>query len=161
MPPPHIKAQCYNALVRPVLDYGSCIWDPHLATQTQKLEKLHKRAARFVTGNRTLEHGNTKINMNTLGWHPLRERRAKLKLISFFKILHDHSFCNKSDLIPTNSPRRPNCFLVPHSSTNPHLYSFFPSTIRLWNSLPPDFKEITSLSTFKEALESITITEAY
>merc|ERR1712240_217962 len=57
--PSHIKTQCYNSLVRPILDYGSCVWDPHLVTQTKKLEKIHKRAARFATGNHIMEHGNT------------------------------------------------------------------------------------------------------
>ena len=111
--PPHIKAQCYNSLVHPILDYGSCVWDPHLVTQIQKLEKIHKRAARFVTGNHTLEHGNTKLNMDTLGWHPLQERRAKLKLTLFYKILNNLCLTDKSDLIPTNSPRRPFSFFVP------------------------------------------------
>ena len=108
--PPHIKAQCYNSLVRPILDYGSCVWDPHLVTQIQKIEKIHKRAARFVTGNQILEHGNTKLNMNSLGWYPLQERRAKLKLTFLYKIINNLSISNKSDLIPTNSPRRPFCF---------------------------------------------------
>ena len=83
--PSHIKTQCYNSLVRPILDYGSCVWDPHLVTQTKKLEKIHKRAARFATSNYIMEHGNTKKNMKTLDWYPLQERRAKQKTILFFK----------------------------------------------------------------------------
>ena len=60
----HIKAQCYNSLVRPILDYGSCIWDPSLPCNADiKIrKKIHKRDARFVTGNNTFEHGNTKFN---------------------------------------------------------------------------------------------------
>ena len=40
-----------------------------------------------MTGNQTFEHGNTKFNMDTLGWYPLQERRAKFKLI-LYKILN-------------------------------------------------------------------------
>ena len=159
--PSHIKQQCYYSLVRPILDYGSCVWDPHLATQTQKLELINKRAARFATGNRTMVHGNTKLNMDNLGWCPLQERRAKLKVTLLYKILNNLSIVNKSDLIPTNSPRRPYCFLVPHSSKDPHLHSFFPSTIRLWNSLPLIIKNSTSLSGFKEAVDKHIITKSY
>ena len=93
-----------------------------------------------------------KLNMNNLGWCPLQERRAKLKVTLLYKILNDLSIVNKTDLIPTNSPSRPYCFLVPHSSKDPHLHSFFPSTIRFLNSLPLIIKNSSSLSGFKEAV---------
>ena len=157
--PSHIKHQCYNFLVRSILDYGSCVWDPHLAMQTKKLELINKRAVGFATGNRAMVHGNTKLNMNNLGWRPLQERRVKL-LSLFYKILNDLSIINKTDLIPTNSPRRP-CFLVPHSSKDPHPRSFFPSTIRFWNSLPLIIKNPSCLSGFKEAVDLHSIITSY
>ena len=136
--PPHIKAQCYNSLVRPILEYGCCAWDPHLVTQIDKLEKINKRAARFVTGNHTREHGNTRKNMKSLGWQPLQERRAKLKVTMLFKI--------KEDLI---------------ASKDCHLFSFFPSAIRLWNTIPDSVKAADSLSGFKSAIENYTISSSY
>ena len=102
----------FNSLVRPILDYGSCVWDPHLVTQTQKLEK---HATRFVTENHIFEHGNSKMNMDILGWYQaLQERRAKLKLILFYSI----KFSTTTSVSPTNpdySPRRPFSFLGPRS----------------------------------------------
>ena len=77
--PPHVKEQCYNALVRPILEYGCTAWDPYRNYQIELLEKINKRAARFVTGNYKREHGNTKKNMEALGWPPLSERRCKQK----------------------------------------------------------------------------------
>ena len=61
--PTNIKSACYQALVRPVLEYGSVVWDPHYTTDIVKFEKIQKRAARFATGNYALEPGNTKSNM--------------------------------------------------------------------------------------------------
>merc|ERR1712240_869375 len=61
-------------------------------------------------GNHTMVHGNTKINMDNLGWCPLQERRSKLKIPLLFKITKDLSIVNKTDLTLTNSPRRPSCF---------------------------------------------------
>ena len=83
----HIKAQCHNPLVRPILDYGSCVWDPQLVTQIQKLEKIHKRSARFLTGNHTFKHRNTKLN---IGWYPLQERRPNQSILQNSKqpLLH-------------------------------------------------------------------------
>ena len=77
--------KCYNSLVRPILDYGSCVWDPHLVTQTQKLEKIHKRAARFVTGNHLMEHRNMKKILTLLAGTLCKREEPNRKPSSFMK----------------------------------------------------------------------------
>ena len=68
-----VKEQCFNALVRPILDYGATAWDPYRDYQVKKLENVNKRAARFVTGNHNRVHGETERNMRTLGWPPFQK----------------------------------------------------------------------------------------
>ena len=46
--PPNVKAAAYKGLVRPVLEYGSSVWDTH--GLQEELEKVQNRAAR-LTGN--------------------------------------------------------------------------------------------------------------
>ena len=41
----NIKAKCYKALVRPILEYASISWDPHTKTNIQKLEAVQRWAA--------------------------------------------------------------------------------------------------------------------
>jgi len=101
--PEHVKADCYKTLVRPILEYGSAVWDPHHQVDIDNLEQIQKRAARFTTGNYTQETGNTKINMQKLKWKPLEERRAIIKLNLFYKckmklidIHTDHLVLSKS-----------------------------------------------------------------
>ena len=48
----------YKCLVRPILEYGSSFWDPHYECLIDDLEKVQKRAARFVTRNYTYEKGS-------------------------------------------------------------------------------------------------------
>ena len=157
--PPHIKIKLYNALVRPILEYGCSAWDPYRKYQIEQLEKINKRAARFVTGNHKREHGETEKNMVTLGWPPLLERRNKIKLTMLFKIKSNLVHVPIDDLHP--NPRKPENYLVPSSSVDPHLFSFFPSTIRLWNSAPLDLKTCTSLSSFKANLDKVTLKQSY
>ena len=159
--PPNIKLNCLNALVRPILEYSCSVWDPHKTCQIDRLEKLNKRAARFITGNHVLEHGNTKKNMNALGWPPLQERRAKIKLQTLYKIRTNIIHAPLEDLIPLNTPRRPLNYFVPQSSVDAHLHSFFPSSIRLWNSLPESIKASDSLTTFKQSISNVTICSSY
>ena len=152
--PPKVKEQCYFALVRPLLEYGCTAWDPYRLGQIEQLEKVNKRAARFVTGNSLREHGNTQKNMETLGWPPLYIRRSHNKLSMFYKIRNELICIPSEDLKP--NIRKPDSFVIPSSSIDAHKHSFFPSTIRLWNSLPPKTKSSPSLTSFKVSLEKIT-----
>ena len=137
-----------------VVAFGICI------TKSINLKKITKNNG-FATGNRTMVHSNTKINMYNLGWCPLQKRRAKVKVTLLYKIIHDLAIIDKTDLIPTNSPRRAFYFFVPRSEKDVHLHSFFPSTILLWNSLPLVTKNSLTLSSFKEAVDQNTIISAY
>ena len=51
-------AYMYKGLVRPVLDYGSSVWDPRGVVLQEELESVQKRATRFVTGNYNYETGS-------------------------------------------------------------------------------------------------------
>ena len=44
--------------MRPVLEYGSSVWDTSDLLLQEELEKVQKRAARFVTGNYIYETGS-------------------------------------------------------------------------------------------------------
>ena len=48
------KAQCYESLVRPTLEYSSSVWDLYTQENIPELEavqRMQPRAARFVVGN--------------------------------------------------------------------------------------------------------------
>ena len=43
------REKLYNTLVRPHLEYAASLWDPHVTKQKQAIEKVQRRAARWVT----------------------------------------------------------------------------------------------------------------
>ena len=43
------KETAYKILVRPFMEYASTVRDPHQKIQTNNIEKVQKRAARYVT----------------------------------------------------------------------------------------------------------------
>ena len=82
-----IKSRAYQALVRPKLEYSCSVWDPHTKDQQQKLEKVQRRAARYVQNNYDYISSTTAM-INTLQWPTLAERRLKTRLVLFYKIVH-------------------------------------------------------------------------
>ena len=134
------QAHTTTWLVRPILEYGSSVWDPHQADDKMILEKVQRRAARFVTGNYSPQTSCSELQHDlNLNWPTLAERRVTNKLITFHKAIRG-SIAIPTDHLQTNSGKtRRSCsslnYTIPQSRTDTHLYSFFPSTIRLWNML--------------------------
>ena len=56
--PQDVKEAAYKSLVRPILEYGSSVRDPHCNGLNDELENVQKRAARFVTRNYSYETGS-------------------------------------------------------------------------------------------------------
>ena len=43
------KTLAYQIIVRPTLEYSSCIWSPHQKFLREDLEKVQRRAERYVS----------------------------------------------------------------------------------------------------------------
>ena len=56
--PQDVKEGAYKSMVRPILEYGSTVYDPHCNGLNNELENVQKRAARCVTRNYSYETGS-------------------------------------------------------------------------------------------------------
>ena len=65
----------YAALVRPHVEFASAVWDPHLKKDIKEVEKIQRRAARFVKGVYKREDGIVTQLLNELEWPALETRR--------------------------------------------------------------------------------------
>ena len=125
--------------MRPVLDYGSSVWDPPGVVLQEKLESVQKRAARFVTGNYNYETGSMTGILVQLKWESLKKRRKDNRLILLYKGLKGKASVPTDDLIPKTRRcrnRHSMAFQTPIANTDVYKGSFFPQTIRDWNALP-------------------------
>ena len=98
--PQDVKEAAYKGLVRPVLEYGSSVWDPHTKCLQEELEKVQNRAARFVTRNYTFEEGSMTGILEQLRWESLKKRRTDNRLILLYKGLKGKARIPTDDLIP-------------------------------------------------------------
>ena len=100
--------------------------------------------------------GMTEKNLKELGWASLEERRARSKLTTLYKARTGAISVPIEDLIINKSrTRQSSNYFIPYSSVNSHLHSFFPSTIRLWNSISPDIQSSISVESFKGSIGKI------
>ena len=91
----HIKDWC-----APVLEYGGSVWDPSSILLQEELEKVQKRAARFVTGNYIYETGSMTGILEQLKWESLKKRRRDSRIIMLYKGLIGATSIPTNDLVP-------------------------------------------------------------
>ena len=101
-----VKESAYKGLVRPILEYGSSVWDPQSILLQDELEKVQKRAARSVTGNYVdYETGSMAGILKQLTWESLKKRRRKdSKLIMLYKGLKGAASIPTNDLVSPPPP---------------------------------------------------------
>lgn len=159
--PKDVKTKCYNTYVRPITEYCSSVWDPFTKKNIQKLENIQRRAARFIHNNYDYHDSVTKLLLE-MKWTPLEERRARSKMTIVHKAINENiNIPIENFRINPNKTRSGGInYVIPRSRTNTHINSFYPSSIRLWNSLPDNIKD-GSLERFKNGLENYTIRGQY
>ena len=136
--PQDVKEAAYKTMVRPILEYGSWVWDPYTQGLLDELEK-QDRAARFVTRNYTREEGSMTGILEQLKWESLKKRRKYNRLTLLYNGLKGKAKIPTGDLIPkTRCCRNQHSmtFQIPSASIEAYKCSFFPQTIRDWNVLP-------------------------
>ena len=79
-----MKEAAFKGMVRPVLEYGSSVRDPHPDKLQEELEKVQNRAARFVTRNYVYETGSSTGILGQLKWESLKKRRKDNRLILIY-----------------------------------------------------------------------------
>ena len=97
-----MKEAAHKGLVRPVLEYGSSVWDPQTHGLQEELEMVQNRAARFVTGNYVFETGSMTGILGQLKWESLKKRMKDSRLILLYKGPKGKSRIPTDGLIPKN-----------------------------------------------------------
>ena len=160
--PENIKEKAYKATVRPKLEYCSSVWDPHHQTDIEKIEKVQKRAARFVKNiphRRSGPQPSVTAIVEDLGWETLQNRRLNNQLTLLYKTVNNQiEIPAEYHPVPNNTRESRRChnhqFTRLQSDINVHKYSFIPRTITDWNKLPSDVVAAKSLDLFKKRLHA-------
>ena len=70
------------------MEYGATVWDPYQKYNSDKVEMVQRRAARFVK-SRYSRYSSVSDMLDVLGWMPLFQRRQEARrIILFYKIIN-------------------------------------------------------------------------
>ena len=83
-----VKQMAYTTYIRPTVEYASPVWDPHTKRNSNKIEMVQRRCARYVTGNFDRTSSVASL-LNYLSWPTLEESRRKYRLAVMYRILHN------------------------------------------------------------------------
>ena len=95
---PKLKEIAYFSMVRSLLEYSCSVWDPYRQGDIDKLNKIQRAAARFVTNNYQRRSSVTAL-IQDLGWTDLQTRRKNFRLTSLYKISNGLIAVPVSDLL--------------------------------------------------------------
>ena len=136
--PVKVKKRLYLALVRSRLTYCSPIWRPHLLKDIASLERVQRRASKFILSGFSSDYKTRLISLNLLPLMYTYELTDILFLVKqlqspdpSFPILKHISFVTSSTRSSSSSKLK---WLSPQSNLTHH--SYFCRIVRLWNILP-------------------------
>ena len=148
----------YFSFIRPLMEYGCVIWDGCTQAESLRLENIQLAAARIISGAMRTK-SNAKLYEET-GFVTLEKRRELLKLTQMYKIINGLVPSYLSDIVFDN-PNSERHYYTRQADDLPSIRartdvfnnSFFPSAIRLWNQLPLDVRNSTTLTEFKNKIK--------
>ena len=157
--PMSTKINCYKALVKPVLDYAATVWSPYTQKNIDMVEQVQRCAARFIFNN-YFRLASVNEMLTDLNWATLSHSRKEQKAVMLYKIVHHLVDIPASNYVtPTTTSDitrgHHKNFLQPSSTVNAYLYSFFPSSIKIWNCLPHNIVDSTNINQFKQNIAGL------
>lgn len=172
--PPNCRQQAYLSLIRPSLEYGAVVWDPYLKKDIEGLERVQRKASRFITGDfRSYTPGSVTRLLEKTELQPLQQRRKQLRLSLFYRVVEgtvpalpmqqfleeqrqgrriravQHSDHHSVNIVSGYARNNSRPFIVPYGRTEQFRSSFFVKTAQDWNQLEDNIVTSKSLGIFK------------
>ena len=147
-----VKTQAYQSLVRPHLEYDVTVWSPHTSDNIKRVEMVQRRTARYMC-NHWDNTSSVSEMVGHLGWESLAIRRNYRSLHMMYRTTHmSAGGAWQRWLMPSTSQTRglhPWMYISLSPSDDPYKFSFLPSTIPVWNNLPPHVISSSTLDSFR------------
>ena len=133
------------------MEYAAVAWDPYQQNNINTLEKIQRRAARWVM-NDYGRYSSVSNLLHDLNWQPLQVRRKISRLQIFYKAVHNlMTLSIPQHFLSTTCPTRNHHqyhYIIPSAQTSFYQNSFYPKAIKEWNQIPINIIEANNLRLF-------------
>ena len=154
---PSTKLSLYISLIRQRVSYCSQLWRPHLLKDIQAIEKLQRRATKFILDDYISNYKDRLMSLKLLPLSLWFEYLDVIFLINCFKQPQDHfNIFQYVQFLSSNSRSSSHSKLkcsLPSSSTNNLRFIYANRVVRIWNALPVIDIDL-SIPTIKQKLKS-------
>ena len=146
--------KAYTVFIRPILEYSSVVWSPHLLGDVGSLERVQHFYTRRIFNRCRIPYTSYEDRLYKLGIRSLRYRRLQADIIMVYKLLHnlvDMPFDDFFQLYtsPYNTRRHKYCLDVKRCGSRGEQGTFAARVVDPWNSLPASVVESTTLTAFR------------
>ena len=146
----------YKTYVRPIVEYNTCSWSPHLDGEIKRIEGVQRKFTKRLCQKCNISFSDYKERLLKLNLESLKTRREKRDLTFLYKIFNNYVDINFTDLFeeippPTYSLRR-HKYYIPRqqkSNSDTRLKFFSNRVINNWNDLPENIVCSETLDIFK------------
>ena len=151
---PELFSKLYMSLARPILQYCSPVWSPHLKKDSAILEKVRRRTPRYAIRNIARDMSYEE-RLKVLKWLTLHQRRLFSALTECFKTANSLNelhlfeyFTFAHDFRPLRTNHRHKLKPLP-AKLNSFKYSFCANIVNEGNNLPKKVAEAETPNIFK------------
>lgn len=149
--------QAFKTYVRPLLEYNSQVWSPTTITDAFKIEQVQKQFTKRITGCFDLTYHQ---RLHKFGLESLELRRLRADLAFTYKLIFGKTGMSRDNfIILKNNIHTLRCHQyqirpVKHFNTARSSRCLFNRTITLWNSLPAETTDFSSIVKFRNSINS-------
>jgi hypothetical protein len=148
-----LRVKAFKTYVRPILEYSSVVWNPHLVSDIQKIENVQRRFTKRLLFKSNLPYEN---RLNVLNLERLELRRIYSDAILAYKIIN-FNLLNFNDFYRTPPPSctrsaQQNLLYIPKFRLDCRKFDFSIRSARIWNSIPVEVKDCRTISSFIHSL---------
>ena len=148
-----VRKALYLTMVRSQLAYGSQVWAPQTVSNIQTVERIQRRATKFILSLPYQTDISYKERLQILDIIPLGHWHEYLDIVYIFKSLINDSDSNilvKVSTRETRSARNGTFLNVGKCRTVNYQNSYYTRAAKVWNTLPSHIRDTTkSIAPFK------------
>ena len=154
----NLLMRAFKVYVRPLLEYATPVWSPHLLHLILKIESVQRSFTKRLLG---LENVSYIDRLKTLKVDSLERRRLLYDLCTCFKIVHRYSDIsvdlNKTECTGSQIHTRGHNYKLSKDLCHNDIRRFFfcNRICDVWNSLPVDVVNAPSVVSFKNRVKKV------